>query len=69
MFEQIEHPDITSICRTGYPTWINADPEPLGECYICGEGIYEDLSFDDNNRAIHRECEDELCSYMQLESR
>lgn len=58
MLEQIEHSDITAICRTGYPSWMNADPEPLGECYICGEDIYDGLSFNDDGRAIHSECKE-----------
>lgn len=55
----LEHNEVTNICRIGYPSWINADPEPLGECYVCGEDIYDDLDFDDDGRAIHSDCKEE----------
>lgn len=58
MFEQIEHPDITAACRTGYPDWYPVDPEPIGECYHCGGDVYE-ADFDWNGRLICRECKED----------
>lgn len=54
----MEHPDITRIRNTGYPTLYEEDEEYL-ECEICEEQIFDECYQDEDH--------DVLCSYCLLQ--